>query len=439
MTSLIPSLGGPVFTIVAFVVALLVIVAVHEYGHYIVGRWSGIHADVFSVGMGKVLWSRVDKRGTKWQLAAIPAGGYVKFRGDANAASVGGEDEVAGHDPRSTMLGAPLWARALTVLAGPVANFILAVLIFAGYLMYEGKPSEELVLESAYEVPAAFQSELLPGDRIMAVGDVVFGEEGADIDTLPDTLLQDYTIIRDGAEMVVKGPHPIISRVDSLVPRSAADDAKLRVGDFITAIDGEPINAFRDIVAAVGAAEGTPLTLQIWRAGETFDVELAARYQDEPQADGSYAQFWRIGIGGTFFFDPATDPIGVWEATKLGVDRLWFSITTSLTGLWQIITGGISTCNLSGPVGIAQASGSMAAQGAQSYVLFLGMLSAAVGLLNLFPIPILDGGHLVFHAYEAVTRRKPSDRALQFLMVGGLAIIAALMIFALLNDLVLCP
>lgn len=439
LTALIPSLGGPVFTIVAFIVALLVIVAVHEYGHYIVGRWCGIHADVFSVGMGKVLLSRVDKHGTKWQLAAIPAGGYVKFAGDANAASVGGTDTVTGRNPRNTMLGAPLWARALTVVAGPVANFILAVLIFAGYLMYEGKASEDLIFESAFDVPAQFQSDLQPGDRIIAVGDVVFGEEGASIDTLPKAPLQDYTILRDGAEMVVKGPNPIVPRVDGLSPRSAADDARLRVGDFVTAIDGSPVYAFGDMVDAVLAADGAPLMLDVWRNGETFQVELTPRPTDEPQADGSFERVYRIGISGTFFFSPATDPIGPWEALTLGVDRLWFSITTSLSGLWHIITGGISTCNLSGPVGIAQASGSMAAQGAQSYVLFLGMLSAAVGLLNLFPIPILDGGHLVFHAYEAVARRKPSDAALNLLMAGGLAIIAALMIFALLNDLVLCP
>ncbi len=439
VTALIPSVGGPAFTVVFFIIALLVIVAIHEYGHYIVGRWCGIHAEVFSLGMGKVLWSRVDRHGTKWQLAALPLGGYVKFLGDANAASVGGSDEMPGRSPRSTMLGAPLWARALTVLAGPVANFLLAVLIFAGYLMWQGKASEDLVFLEAFDVPAQFESELKSGDRIIAIGDVRMGEEGASLDALPRQPTQDYTVLRNGEELVVKGPNPIVPRVDSLVPRSAADDARLRVGDFVTAVNGTPIYAFGDLVDAVQTADGEPIALDIWRAGETLQVSLTARPTDEPQPGGGFERVLRIGIGGTFFFAPATDPIGAWEALTLGVDRLWSSITTSLSGLWHIIVGDISTCNLSGPVGIAQASGSMAAQGAGSFMLFLGMLSAAVGLLNLFPIPILDGGHLVFHAYEAITRRRPSDRALQFLMVGGLAVIGALMTFALLNDLILCP
>lgn len=437
--TLIPSIGGPLFTIIAFILALSVIVAVHEYGHYIVGRWTGIHAEVFSVGMGKVIWSRTDKRGTKWQIAAIPAGGYVKFLGDANAASVGGDDNVPGRDPRNTMLGAPIWARTLTVLAGPVANFILAVVIFTGFIMYEGKSSEELVLESTFEVPAQFESELEAGDRILGVGDVVFGEAGATLDTLPDQPMQDYSILRDGDELVVQGPHPIIPRVDALIPRSAADDANLRVGDFVTAINGEKIYAFRDIIEAVEVADGAPLTLDIWRSGETLQVTMSPRPTDEPLAGGGFERVWRIGIAGTFFFSPATDPVGPWEAFTSGVAWMWSTITTSLSGLWHMVTGAISSCNLSGPVGIAQVSGSMAAQGAQSYIVFLASLSTAIGMLNLFPIPILDGGHLVFHAYEAVSGKRPNERVFNFLMLFGVAILGTIMIFALLNDLVLCP
>lgn len=438
-STLLSAVGDNVFILLAFIIALSVIVAIHEYGHYIVGRWSGIYAEVFSIGFGPVVWSRRDKRGTVWQIAALPFGGYVKFLGDANAASVGGTAQVEGFTERQTMLGAPLWARSATVVAGPVFNFILAVLIFTGFFMWNGKVSEQLVLVDSFDLPAQLVNELEAGDRIVAVEDIVFGEEGTNVDDLPKQPSYDYRVMRDGDEIIVQGPHPIVPRVDRLSPRSAADDAKLKVGDVIVSVDGAPIYAFNGLVDAVQAAQGAPLSLTAWRDGELMDFTLTPRETAERQEDGSFENNYRIGIAGTFFFTPATDRIGPWEAFKYGSEQLWVSISGSLVGLWQVITGGISTCNISGPVAIAQASGSMASQGAEDYVLFIGMLSAAVGLLNLFPIPVLDGGHLVFHAYEAITRRKPGERAVQFLMLAGVSLVGALMVFALLNDLVLCP
>lgn len=439
ITTILSAAGNNIFIIIAFIVALSVIVAIHEFGHYIVARWSGIHSEVFSIGFGPVLFSRRDKRGTVWQIAALPFGGYVRFLGDANAASVGGTSQVAGFTERQTMLGAPLWARSATVAAGPIFNFILAILIFTGAYMWNGKASDQLVLVDSFELPAQFVNDLQPGDRIIAVEDIVFGEDDTNVDDLPRQPFYDYTVLRDDAEIIVQGPHPLVPRVDRLAPRSAADDAKLRVGDVVTAIDGKEIFAFNEMVDAVQNAQGEPLGLTVWRDGETLEVTLAARETAERQEDGSFENIYRIGIAGTFFFTPATDFLGPWEALKFGSAQTWDSISGSLAGLWEMITGGISTCNLSGPVAIAQASGSMAAQGTQNYVLFIGMLSVAVGLLNLFPIPVLDGGHLVFHAYEAVTRQKPGDKAVQILMMAGLSVILSLMAFALLNDLVLCP
>jgi len=439
ISTILSAAGSNVFIILAFIVALSVIVAVHEYGHYIVARWSGIHSEVFSIGFGPVLWSRVDKRGTVWQIAALPFGGYVKFLGDANAASVGGTDSVKGFSDRQTMLGAPLWARSATVAAGPIFNFILAIFIFTGAFMWNGKASEQLVLVEAFDLPSHFVNDLQPGDRILSVEDIIFGEEGGSVDDLPRQQFYDYRVLRDGDEITVSGPHPLVPRVDRLAPRSAADDAKLRIGDVVTEIDGNPIFAFNEMVDAVQAAKGDPLALTVWRNGEMLDVTLAARETAERQEDGSFENIYRIGIAGTFFFTPATDFLGPWEAFKFSVERTWDTIAGSLAGLGQMITGGISTCNLSGPVAIAQTSGSMAAQGAETFISFIAMLSVAVGLLNLFPIPILDGGHLVFHAYEAVTRQKPGEKAVHVLMLAGLTIILSLMAFALLNDLVLCP
>ncbi|SHE46108.1 regulator of sigma E protease [Loktanella atrilutea] len=438
LTQLLPQLGGGLFTLLAFVVSLSIIVAIHEYGHYIVGRWSGIHAEVFSLGFGPVIYSRTDRRGTVWQVAALPFGGYVKFLGDANAASVGGTTTVAGHDPRNTMAGAPLWARAATVAAGPVFNFILAVALFAAYLMVTGMPTDPVTYKDEVALPPAYASDLRPGDQIVKVGAVDMGGD-VSLDTLPVTDRVDYTVRRDGSDVVVQGPYPLPPRASGVTPRSAADDAGLRIGDVITAIDGQPIFAFRQIVDVVNAADGRSLDLTIWRDGATRDVTLAPRRMDLPKADGTFETRWLIGITGDLFFQTATDTVAPWTALWLGMKQLWFSITMSLSALSHMISGDISTCSLSGPVGIAETSATMAGQGLASYMSFIAVLSAGVGLLNLFPIPILDGGHLVFYAYEAVTRRKPSERAMNVMMIGGLTIIAGMMVFSILNDLLLCP
>lgn len=438
LTQLLPQLGGGLFTLLMFVVSLSIIVAIHEYGHYIVGRWSGIHAEVFSIGFGPVLFARTDKRGTVWQIAALPFGGYVKFLGDANAASVGGTDVAEGRDARHTMLGAPLWARAATVAAGPIFNFILAIILFAGYIMVSGAPRDPVTYAAEVALPPAYASDMLPGDEIIMIGGITMGEDEG-LDSLPVTDRVDYTVRRSGDEIVVQGPYPLPPRASGVTPRSAADDAGLKIGDVITAVDGAPVFAFQQLIDIVNAADGRDLDLTVWRSGETRAITLAPRRMDLPQADGGFETRWLIGITGDLFFDVATDRISPWRAVWLGMQQLWMTITTSLSALAHIVTGAISTCNLSGPVGIAQTSATMASQGATSYVLFIGMLSAAVGLLNLFPIPVLDGGHLVFHAYEAITRRKPSDRALNVLMMAGVAMIGSLMVFAILNDLVLCP
>jgi regulator of sigma E protease len=438
-SQILPSLGGGAFTLVAFVVALSVIVAIHEYGHYIVGRWCGIHAEVFSLGFGPVVFARTDKHGTQWQVAALPFGGYVKFLGDANAAGVGETGDVTVADQRRSMHGAPLWARALTVLAGPVFNFILAILIFTGGAMVTGTLTDPLTYESERALPAPFVSQLQAGDQLIAAQGVPFTPDQSIIEQLPVQPVLDYDILRDGQAMTVKGPYLMPPAVDGISPRSAADDAGLRKDDVIVAVDGTPIVAFRELVTLVKDANGAALELDVWRAGQVVQITLAPRRVDLPLPEGGFETRWLIGVSGEPFFTAATDRLGPVDALTNGVALLNRILTSSLSGMWHMATGQISSCNLSGPVAIAQTSGSMAQQGAMDFVWFLGMLSAAVGLINLFPIPVLDGGHLVFHAYEAVFRRKPSDRAVNALMLAGLAIIGTMMIFAILNDLVLCP
>ena len=445
--ALIPAFGGLIWTILAFIIALSIIVAIHEYGHYIVGRWSGIKADVFSIGFGPILWSRMDKRGTRWQVAALPFGGYVKFAGDANAAS--GKDEEAmqavAEDPqalRSTMHGAPLWARTATVAAGPVFNFALSLIVFAAVFLATGVQKDPLTVGELRPMPASEQ-QLLPGDIVLEVAGTPFPDLDTDdysdfLDTLPSEPLLTYVVERDGGRAEVTGPHFQPPVIESVGPQSAAMDAGLKAGDVIVSVDGEDIYAFQQLKERVEGSDGAALELGVWRDGEVLTKTLQPKRVDEPQPDGGFKTHWRIGIVGGNAFEPARTTPGFAEAVSAGAAQTWRIITGSISGLTHMISGAISTCNLSGPIGIAQTSGAMASQGAQSFVWFVAVLSTAVGLLNLFPIPALDGGHLVFYAYEAVTGKPPSDAALRFLMAIGLSLVLTLMLFALYNDIV-CP
>jgi len=445
IVELIPQFGGLVYTLIAFVVALSVIVFVHEFGHYIVGRWSGIHAEVFSLGFGPTLLSWVDKRGTRWQIAALPFGGYVKFLGDANAAS--GKDgatmaEIYQHNPddlRHTMHGAPLWARVLTVAAGPVFNFIFSIAVFTGVFMFQGVARDPLTVGKMHPMPG-IETNLQQGDVVLAIAgtpapsftDGLAWESF--LNHLPHARALDYTVRRDGQEVTASGPHPFPAYVYRVAPRSAAVDAGLRPGDVITEVDGKPVYVFSDLKAAVESSEGAPVLLTVWREGAESKFTLTPRRVDEPAADGGFATQWRIGIVGGMAFEPATTTAGPGQAILGAVAQTWAIITGSISGLWHMITGAISTCNISGPIGIAETSGELASQGVQTFISFIATLSTAVGLLNLFPIPALDGGHLAFYAYEAVFRRPPSDKALRVLMTLGLTLILSLMFFALGND-----
>ena len=441
IAQLLPQFGNAAFTIIAFVVALSIIVAIHEYGHYIVGRWCGIHAEVFSLGFGPVLFSRTDRRGTRWQVAALPFGGFVKFLGDANSASVGSV-EIADSDKRRTMLGAPLWARALTVVAGPVFNFILSLLVFGSVIMGQGQIADPMRIAALQPLPPAMGQELQVGDQIIAMN----GTPTPTLDSmtaieadLPLTGLVNYTVLRGGAEVPASGPHPFPPLVLGVTPGSAAYDAGLQGGDVITAVDGTPVWSFDQLVQMVIGGEGRAMELAVWRDGAELRFTITPRRADLPTPGGGFETRWLVGVSGGLVFELQTETPGLWTTMTLALSQLNGIIVGSLSGLYHMVTGAISSCNLSGPVGIAQASGAMVAQGAVSFMWFVGVLSAAVGLMNLFPIPVLDGGHLVFYGYEAVTGRTPGVKALNVLMVAGLALVLFMTIFALANDLFLCP
>ncbi|MFM2389055.1 MAG: metalloprotease RseP [Pseudomonadota bacterium] len=441
INGLVAGFGSVGFTLVAFVVALSIIVAIHEYGHYIVGRWCGIHAEVFSLGFGPTLFSRVDKHGTRWQVAALPFGGYVKFLGDKDAASTGPDglamEGLSATERRRTMHGAPLWARTLTIAAGPMANFLLAILIFTGFVLWSGIATERAVIGKLQPYP--FDGPTLQvGDEITAMNGVPTPDLTAFLeaaDELPAAPFVSYTVQRAGETLSVPGPHPRPPLADGVMPQSAAFEAGLLTGDVIRAVDGVPIHSFTQMREIVGASDGKPLALTIWRAGETMDLTLSPRRSDLPKDGGGFETRWLIGLNGSMLFGPEVRDAGLFEALGYGGDQVWRIISSTFSGIAHIVRGDISTCNLKGPIGIAETSSAAASMGVDSFVWFIAALSTAVGLMNLFPVPVLDGGHLVFHAYEAITRRPPSERVLQVMMMTGFGLIMALMAFALSRDL----
>ena len=436
-----PLFSGVLHPVISFIVSLSIIVFVHEYGHYIVGKWTGIKADVFSVGMGPVVLSRVDKNGTTWQLAAIPFGGFVKFKGDANLSSSQADPKTSAYnksDLRATLHGAPLWARTATVAAGPVFNFVFSIIIFFSLFVSVGQVREPLTISEINPLP--FINQLKEGDEIISISGYQLSSASSIKNMLEyieniDKKSIDYEVRRDGEIFNLLGPPVDLPRISGLVPLSAAVEASLNAGDVILEINGEPINKFNQLKEAVEKSAGSPINLTVWREEKIFQTTIVPKREDIPQPEGGFITKWRIGIIGSIYpFELLTESIPVLQAIKLSFFQTYSIITSSINGLYHIIAGNISTCNLSGPIEIAEISSHMAKEGLQSFIQTLALFSAAIGFMNLLPVPVLDGGHLVFFAYEAIFKKPPNHKAFSALMTVGFAFVLFFMMFAIFND-----
>jgi len=369
----INALGGGVLAyLVPFLFVLTLVVVFHELGHFLVARRCGVRVLVFSIGFGPELFGFNDRHGTRWKLSAIPLGGYVKFFGDENAASVPDQAALAAmseEERRHSFIHQPVARRAAIVVAGPLANFLLAIAIFAALFMIFGKPS-----------------------------------------TSP--------------------------RVDAVQPGSAAEAAGFKPGDMVLTIDGRPIESFPDMQQVVSTSAGEALTFEVDRGGVKVTLKATPTLRESKDRFGNVHRIGVLGITRS----PSPDdthfqPVGPLKAVELGAQRTWFVVDRTLSYIGGVISGREAADQLGGPIRIAQVSGQVATEGLPSLFSLAAVLSVSIGLLNLFPVPLLDGGHLLFYGIEAVRGKPLSERAQEVGFRIGLAIVVMLMIFATYNDL----
>ncbi len=358
---------GILFTIVAFIGGFSVLVFIHEWGHFIVARMFGVKVDTFSIGMGKEVFGRTDKNGTRWKFSVLPLGGYVKFFGDASAASNPGDipDHLTPEEKKGCFHFKPLWQRSLIVFAGPAINLLAAALVFAGFLYQSGIAISE----------------------------------------------------------------PVIAEV---VAGSSAEQAGLQADDRIISVNGEEVARFRDIGSIVRLYPAAKLPIVIERSGErqALMVELGVAYMED--RFGNRYPFGQLGVRSS---QPTVHELGPVDALGEGVRQTVSMADTMFTTLGQIVLGIRSVKELGGPVRIANMVGEAANISFASFIFFLAVLSLNLGIVNLLPIPVLDGGHLMFYGMEALKGSPLSKKAQEASFVAGMALMLIFMVFVTLNDL----
>lgn len=357
--------------LIPFLFVLTIVVFFHELGHFLVARWCGVKVDVFSVGFGRELFGRNDRHGTRWRLSLIPLGGYVKFAGDENAASVPDRERIAAMSPEdraTAFIAKPVWQRAAVVAAGPIANFILAIVIFSTIFMAFGK-----------------------------------------VMTTP--------------------------LVDQVQPGSAAEAGGLQSGDLILSVDGEKIDSFTDLQRIISVSADIPLVLEVKRGADLVDLTVTPQYREFRDNFGNVQRIGMLGVSRSPTQDDfITKTYGPLQAVVAAVHETWFVTHRTLDYIGGVLTGRESADQLGGPIRVAQVSGQVAEQGFMPLISLAAVLSISIGLINLMPVPMLDGGHLVFYLAEAVRGRPLSERVQDIGFRIGLAIVLLLMVFATWND-----
>lgn len=354
--------------VLPFLVAITIIVFVHEYGHFQVARWCGVKVEAFSIGFGREVFGWVDRHGTRWKLCWLPLGGYVRFEGDANAASMPGQEgETATRSP-GNFHGKPIWQRAAVVAAGPFANFILAIFIFTAAYSIVGVPYSE-------------------------------------------------------------------PRVDEVMPDSAAQAAGLQSGDFIRKVDGRETKSFAAVQEIVWQQAGVPLAVVVERAGSTIELTLTPRIQELPDGFGGTLKVGLLGVRHNPTSDtPLYERYSVPEAFVKGLERTWYIIATTGRYVSKLFTGAESIDQIGGPIAMAKGAGDTASSGGLAFISFVALLSVSIGLINLFPVPMLDGGHLVFYAVEALRGKPLGPNAQEWGYRIGFSFVVMLMLIGIWND-----
>ena len=363
--------GGLVGYVVPFLFVLTIVVFFHELGHFLMARWCGIKVLVFSVGFGPEIAGFYDRYGTRWKISAIPLGGYVKFFGDENAASAPDQSAAAKMteaEKKDSFQFQPVGSRALVVAAGPVANFLLAIAIFAGIFMTVGKQTTS-------------------------------------------------------------------ARVDTVQPGSAAQTAGFKPGDLVLTINGEKIESFSDMQRIVSISAGAPLTIEVDRDNAQVTLKAVPQLKEIKDNFGNVHRLGVLGISRSMApGDIKTEKAPPLRAIVMGAQETWFVVDRTMSYISGVFTGREAADQLGGPIRIAQVSGQVATAGFAPLIHLTAVLSVSIGLLNLFPIPLLDGGHLLFYAIETIRGRPLSERAQELGFRIGLAIVLMLMIFATFND-----
>jgi regulator of sigma E protease len=455
--------------VLSFVIALGVLIFIHELGHFLVAKAVGVGVERFSLGFGPRLWSF--RRGeTEYCVSIVPLGGYVKMHGEEAhgedaihpAAEPAVEAAAAGRDnPAKSFALKPLGARALIVFAGPAMNFVLAAVIFTTIFVAAGIPVFPTTVGRVVPDSPAAQAGLQTGDEVVAVDGRPIRHWGELDETVAhsDGRPLALTVARGGERRPVTvtprrlpartpfgeptevwslgtGPYlaPVVGEVKPGMPAAEAD---LRPRDRIVAIDGQPIRTWDEMAEIISKRPGETVQLTVEREGRRLEVALTPRAVTERDPLGHEVQVARIGIGQS---SPQTYlRLGPMTAIGRGLQRTWDVTLLTLVSFWKLLTGIIPASNIGGPVQIGMAAGQAAQEGLIPYAFLVAVISINLAILNLLPVPMLDGGHLLFFAIEGVLGRALSVRKREIAQQIGLALLLLLMVFAIGNDIMRLP